>query len=47
VGFSLLSQGFHVSGGIRTNLSTAIQKADIDRFINALDVAFDESGAAA
>ena len=47
VGFSLLSQGFHVPGGIRTNLSTAIEKADIDRFITALDTAFDEGGAAA
>lgn len=47
VGFSLLSQGFHVPGGIRTNLSTAIEKTDIDRFITALDTAFDEGGAAA
>ena len=47
VGFSLLSQGFHVPGGIRTNLSTAIEKADIDRFVTALDTAFDEGGATA
>ena len=45
VGFSLLSQGFHVPGGSRTNLSTAMRRADIDRFIEALDIAFDEGGA--
>ena len=45
VGFSLLSQGFHVPGGSRTNLSTAITRADIDGFVAALDVAFNEGGA--
>jgi glutamate-1-semialdehyde 2,1-aminomutase len=46
VGFSLLSQGFMMFGG-RSNLSTAVTEADIDRFIEALAVAFEEAGAVA
>ena len=44
VAFSLLSQGFYLVGG-RSNLSTAITHDDIDAFVAALAIAFDESGA--
>jgi glutamate-1-semialdehyde 2,1-aminomutase len=44
VSFSLLSQGFYMLGQ-RTNLSTAITHQDIDEFISALAVAFEEAGA--
>ena len=44
VAFSLLSQGFYMTAG-RSNLSTAITHADIDRFLEALDTAFEEAGA--
>lgn len=43
VAFSLLSQGFYLFGG-RSNLSAAVDEADIDRFIAALEIAFDEAG---
>ena len=46
VAFSLMSQGFFMLVG-RTNLSTAITHADIDDFVEALAVAFQEAGACA
>jgi glutamate-1-semialdehyde 2,1-aminomutase len=46
VALSLLSQGFFMLGG-RSNLSTAITESDIDRFIDALAIAFYEAGASA
>jgi len=42
VAFSLLSQGFYMAGG-RSNLSTATTHQDIERFLEALSVAFDEA----
>jgi glutamate-1-semialdehyde 2,1-aminomutase len=44
VAFSLMSQGFYMLGA-RTNLSTAITHADIDDYVGALAVAFEECGA--
>lgn len=45
VSFSLLSQGFYMLGQ-RTNLSTAITHDDLDAFITALAVAWQETEAA-
>jgi len=45
VAFSLLSQGFYLLGG-RSNLSVVTTHEDLDRFFEALAIAFEEAGAA-
>ncbi|MGE0383303.1 MAG: aspartate aminotransferase family protein [Gammaproteobacteria bacterium] len=45
VAFSLLSQGFYITG-TRINLSDAMTRADLERFLDALEIAFEEAGAA-
>lgn len=45
LGFSLLSQGVHLAGRWRGAVSTAMTFQDIDRFLAALEVAFEEAGA--
>jgi glutamate-1-semialdehyde 2,1-aminomutase len=45
VGFSLLSQGVHVPGRGRACVSTAMTETEIDRFLEALEIALEEAGA--